>query len=65
LASFGERLNGYARQIVRERVTTEERNAWLLYLDIGWYGILSGVASAFLSIFVVYPNMLNGRGTGG
>ncbi len=53
MASFGERLNDYARQIVRERVTTEERNAWLLYLDIGWYGILSGVASAFLSIFVI------------
>lgn len=53
MTSLGERINGYARQFIRERVTTEERNAWFLYLDIGWYGILAGVASAFLSIFVI------------
>jgi MFS family permease len=46
---------------VKERVinvlqfpkTTESRNAWNLYGDIAWFGVLSGIVQSFLSVFVI------------
>lgn len=33
--------------------TLDERNARALYGDIAWFGILSGITSAFLSVFIL------------
>ncbi|MFZ5917961.1 MAG: MFS transporter [Chloroflexota bacterium] len=37
----------------RSRVTVEENNAWRLYNEVVWWGILSGVAGTFLGVFAV------------
>lgn len=49
------------RTQVKERVftalrpprTEESRNAWNLYGDIAWFGVLSGIVQSFLSVFVI------------
>lgn len=46
---------------IRERVikvlqppkTMESQNAWNLYGDIAWFGVLSGIVQSFLSVFVI------------
>lgn len=35
------------------RRTLEAQNAWNLYGDIAWYGILSGIVSSFLAVFTI------------
>ncbi|MBI4758280.1 MAG: MFS transporter [Chloroflexi bacterium] len=45
-------LRRRVRKPLRGR-TVEEANTWNLYLDIAWFGVLSGIASAFLSIFAL------------
>ncbi len=37
----------------KPRVTLEAQNTWNLYADIAWFGALSGVANAFLAVFVI------------
>jgi MFS family permease len=41
------------RQALRRRETVEERNNWNLYLDIAWFGVLSGITSTFVSVFAI------------
>ncbi len=46
---------------VRQRVlivlqpgsTVESRNAWHLYSDIAWWGVLNGVVTSFLAVFTI------------
>ncbi len=33
--------------------TVESRNAWHLYNDIAWWGVLNGVVTSFLAVFVI------------
>ncbi|MDE3089171.1 MAG: MFS transporter [Chloroflexota bacterium] len=33
--------------------TIDAQNAWNLYADIAWWGILAGIVSTFLSVFVI------------
>ena len=37
----------------RQIYTVEDRNIWNLYMDIAWFGVLSGVASTFTSVFAI------------
>lgn len=37
----------------RHLYTVEDRNAWSLYMDIAWFGVLNGVSTTFTSVFVV------------
>jgi len=50
-------LLGYARrlwrQAFRQRETVEEQNAWDLYMDVTWWGVLGGITSTFTSVFAV------------
>lgn len=39
--------------IFRRRETVEEQNIWNLYMEVAWYGVLSGIASTFVSVFAV------------
>ena len=41
------------RQVFRHRETVEEQNNWNLYLDITWFGVLSGITSTFVSVFAI------------
>ena len=41
------------RQVFRQRETVEEQNNWNLYLDIAWFGVLSGITSTFVSVFAI------------
>jgi len=38
---------------LKPRMTPEAQNTWNLYADIVWFGVLSGVVNAFLSVFVI------------
>jgi len=42
-----------ARQFFKPGESVEEKNHWYLYSEIGWYGILFGIAQAFLGVFVI------------
>ena len=50
---LGVRLGTRARDAFKPGATLEARNAWNLYADIAWFGVLSGVANAFLAVFVI------------
>jgi MFS family permease len=41
------------RQVFRRRETVEEQNGWNLYLDVAWWGVLSGITSTFISVFAI------------
>ncbi len=41
------------RLVFRPRETVEEQNNWNLYLDITWFGVLSGITSTFVSVFAI------------
>jgi len=41
------------RQVFRRRETVEEQNYWNLYLDVTWWGVLSGITSTFISVFAI------------
>ena len=41
------------RQVFRRRETVEEQNIWNLYLDVTWWGVLSGITSTFISVFAI------------
>jgi len=41
------------RQVFRRRETVEEQNNWNLYLDVTWWGVLSGITSTFVSVFAI------------
>ena len=41
------------RQMFRRRETVEEQNNWNLYLDVAWFGVLSGITSTFVSVFAI------------
>ncbi len=41
------------RQVFRRRETVEEQNNWNLYMDVIWYGVLSGITSTFVSVFAI------------
>ena len=47
------RIRRTLARIFRRRKTIEEQNIWNLYLEVAWYGVLSGVASTFVSVFAV------------
>ena len=47
------RLKAFVAHALRPRLTVEERNAWNLYLDTAWYGVLRGISATFLSVFAV------------
>lgn len=38
---------------LRPRQSVESQNAWNLYGDIAWFGVLAGVVSAFLGVFTI------------
>jgi MFS family permease len=40
-------------QVFRRRETVEEQNNWNLYLDVAWWGVLSGITSTFVSVFAI------------
>ena len=35
------------------RPTIEEQNLWNLYVDTAWFGVLNGIATTFVSVFVI------------
>ncbi len=41
------------RQVFRQRKTVEDQNIWNLYLDVAWWGVLSGITSTFVSVFAI------------
>ncbi len=41
------------RQAFRRQETVEEENKRNLYLDVAWYGVLSGITSTFVSVFAI------------
>ena len=41
------------RQAFRRRETVEEQNKRNIYLDVVWYGVLSGITSTFVSVFAI------------
>lgn len=41
------------RQVFRRRDTVEEQNIWNLYLDVTWWGVLSGITATFTSVFAI------------
>jgi MFS family permease len=41
------------RQVFRRQETVEEQNNWNLYLDVTWWGVLSGITSTFVSVFAI------------
>ncbi len=41
------------RQAFRRRETVEEQNRQNLYLDVTWFGVLSGITSTFVSVFAI------------
>lgn len=38
---------------LKPRKTDESQNAWNLYGDIAWYGVLAGVVTSFVSVFTI------------
>jgi MFS family permease len=40
-------------QVLQSPKTIESQNAWNLYGDIAWFGILSGIVQSFLSVYVI------------
>ena len=40
-------------QVFQSPKTIESQNAWNLYGDIAWYGILSGIVQSFLAVYVI------------
>lgn len=46
-------LAQHVRAALQPRTTLEAQNAWNLYGDIAWFGILSGVANSFLAVFTI------------
>lgn len=38
---------------LKPRESVESQNAWNLYGDIAWYGVLAGISSSFLSVFTL------------
>jgi len=47
------RLRREVRWWFRRRETVEERNALALYLDAAWFGVLSGIAGTFVTVFAI------------
>ena len=39
--------------VFKPRANLESQNAWNLYGDIAWFGVLSGIAGSFLSVFII------------
>ncbi|MBI5034053.1 MAG: MFS transporter [Chloroflexi bacterium] len=46
-------LKTLVRETFKPRTSLESQNAWNLYGDIAWFGILSGIANSFLSVFAI------------
>lgn len=46
-------ITEHVRDAIKPRQTLEAQNTWNLYGDIAWFGILAGVANAFLAVFVI------------
>jgi MFS family permease len=51
--NVSERFIARVQSNLIPRRTLDERNAMNLYGDIAWYGILSGIANSFLSVFTI------------
>ena len=41
------------RDAFKPRATIESQNAWNLYGDIAWFGVLSGIVGSFLAVFAI------------
>jgi MFS family permease len=52
-AGWGAQIKDRAFAPLRPRQTVESQNAWNLYADIAWYGVLNGIATAFLAVFAI------------
>jgi hypothetical protein len=39
--------------VFRRRETVEQQNIWNLYLDVTWWGVLSGITATFTSVFAI------------
>lgn len=50
---FGVQMKERVLNAFQPRQTIESQNAWNLYADIAWFGVLSGVAQTFLSVFTI------------
>jgi MFS family permease len=51
--NLSERVLARVQTTFKPRRTLDEQNALNLYGDIAWYGILSGIANSFLSVFTI------------
>jgi MFS family permease len=40
-------------QVIQPPKTIESQNAWNLYGDVAWFGVLSGIVQSFLSVYVI------------
>jgi MFS family permease len=47
------RIKHRLTDMFKPRATLEAQNAWNLYGDIAWFGVLAGIANSFLSVFVL------------
>lgn len=41
------------RDTFKPRASVESQNAWNLYADIAWFGVLAGIVNSFLSVFTI------------
>lgn len=41
------------RDAIKPRQTLESQNAYNLYADIAWYGVLAGIVNTFLAVFIM------------
>jgi len=51
--NFGFRFTERVIDAFKPRTTLEKQNAWNLYGDIAWFGVLAGVANSFLAVFTI------------
>jgi MFS family permease len=50
---FGVQMKAHVLTVLQPRRTIESQNAWNLYGDIAWYGVLFGIAQSFLPVFMI------------
>ncbi len=51
--SAPQRVTRHVLTALEPRRTLESQNAWNLYGDIAWFGILSGIVSSFLAVYTI------------
>lgn len=59
IAWLSHRIRRWWRRQRRPKRTVEEQNIWNLYLDIAWFGVLSGVVNTFTRVFAIHLDASN------